>query len=63
MSETKKPLTIEEKLALTKFTTDQNYAHITIKPEICKAECKTYDCVNGCYPHGRHLLETAAGYR
>lgn len=48
MSETKKTLTIEEKLALTKFTTDQNYAHITIKPEVCKAKCKTYDCVYGC---------------
>ena len=43
-----KPKTIEEKLDLTKFTTDTQYAHITINPEICKAKCSTYQCVYGC---------------
>ena len=48
MSKKKNPTTIDEKLALTKFTTDQNYAHITINPEICKLKCKTFECVYGC---------------
>jgi ferredoxin like protein len=48
MSRAKKPMTIEEKLDLTKFTSDQNYAHITINPEICKTKCTTFDCVYGC---------------
>jgi len=32
MSKVKNPQKIEEKLDLTKFTTDQNHAHITIDP-------------------------------
>jgi ferredoxin like protein len=48
MSKSNKPKTLEEKLDLTKITTDQNYAHIEINPEICKAKCTTYDCVYGC---------------
>jgi ferredoxin like protein len=48
MSKTNKPKTLEEKLDLTKFTTDHNYAHISIVPEICKAKCSTFECVYGC---------------
>jgi len=48
MSKSKKTMTVEEKLDLTKFTTDQNYEHITINPEICKSKCTTYQCVYGC---------------
>ncbi len=48
MSKANKTKTLEEKLDLTKFTTDHNYAHISINPEICKAKCSTHDCVYAC---------------
>lgn len=47
MSKTEKIMTIDEKLSLTKLTTDKNYEHITVNPEICR-ECKTFDCVYAC---------------
>jgi ferredoxin like protein len=48
MSDTKKVMTIEEKLDLTKFTSDHNHAHITIDTVICKTKCTTHDCVYCC---------------
>lgn len=48
MSKSNNPTKIEDKLALTKFTTDKNFDHITINPNICKSKCKTFDCVYGC---------------
>ncbi len=48
MSDAKKIMTIEEKLDLTKITTDHNHEHITINPAICKEKCTTHDCVYGC---------------
>ena len=51
------PIKIEEKLALTKYVTDKNFAHITINEEICKTKCKTYDCVYGCPAECYKLVE------
>lgn len=47
MSDIEKEFTVEEKLALTKFTVDPNYEHIKINPEIC-AKCTTHECVLAC---------------
>ncbi len=47
MSSENNVMKIEEKLALTKFTTDKNNEHIKVNFEICKS-CKTLECVYGC---------------
>ena len=57
MSKIENPKTLEEKLNLTKFTSDQKYAHITINPEICKEKCSTFECINGCPANCFKLIE------